>query len=90
MVTMQIFRNRSYFQLSEYVQTVLFPVFKVVIFSLVLSILINEAMPDSFIASVVCCLLSVIIVIFSVFIVGLNHSERLVLLETIKKKLCRH
>lgn len=90
MVTMQIFRNRSYFPFSEYAQIVLFPVFKVVIFSLLLSVLVNEAMPDSFIASVGCCLLSVIIVIFSVFIVGLNHSERLVLLETIKKKLCRH
>ena len=90
MVTMQIFRNHSYFTLSEYAQTVLFPVFKVVIFSLVLSILINDAMPDGLIASVVCLLLSVIIVISSIFIVGLKHSERIVLIETIKKKLCRH
>lgn len=88
--TMQIFRSYSYFSLSKYALSVLYPVLKVVLLSLIVSLIIDEVMPNNFIASVFLCLLTVVIVFSSVLIVGLNKNERVVLLETIKKKLCRH
>lgn len=89
-ITTLIFRKYSYFSLYKYAQSVLSPVLKVVIVSLVLSFLINEAMPYDFISTVIVCLLTVLLVGFSIYIVGLNLNERVLLLETIKKKLCRH
>lgn len=89
-ITTLIFRKYSYFSLYKYAQSVLSPVLKVVIVSLVLSFLINEAMPYDFISTVIVCLLTVFLVGFSIYIVGLNLNERVLLLETIKKKLCRH
>lgn len=87
--TMQIFRSHSYFSLLKYAQSVLYPVCKVALLSLILSLLINEVIPDNIIASVFLCLLTVFIVFSSILIVGLNKNERVVLFETIKKKLCR-
>lgn len=89
-ITTLIFRKYSYFSLYKYAQSVLSPVLKVVIVSLILSFLINEVMPYDFISTVIVCLLTVFLVGFSIFIVGLNLNERVLLLETIKKKLCRH
>lgn len=89
-ITTLIFRKYSYFSLYKYAQSVLSPVLKVVIVSLILSFLINEVMPYGFISTVIVCLLTVFLVGFSIFIVGLNLNERVLLLETIKKKLCRH
>ena len=88
--TMQIFRSYSYFSLSKYALSVLYPVLKVVLLSLIVSLIINEVMPNNLIASVFLCLLTAVIVFSSVLIVGLNKNERVVLLETIKNKLCRH
>lgn len=88
--TMQIFRSHSYFSLLKYVQSVLYPIFKVVLLSLILSLLINAVMPDNIFASVFLCLLTAVIVFSSILIVGLNKNERVVLLETIKKKLCKN
>lgn len=90
LVTMQIFRSYSYFSLCEYAQTVLYPVLKVVLLSLILSLFISELMPYHFIASVIVCILTVFVVLCSILIVGLNKNERIVLLENVKKKLCRH
>lgn len=89
-ITTLIFRKYSYFSLYKYAQSVLSPVLKVVIVSLILSFLINEVMPYDFISTVIVCLLTVFLVGFSIYIVGLNLNERVLLLETIKKKLCRH
>lgn len=89
-ITALIFRKYSYFSLYKYAQSVLSPVLKVVIVSLILSFLINEVMPYDFISTVIVCLLTVFLVGFSIFVVGLNLNERVLLLETIKKKLCRH
>lgn len=89
-ITTLIFRKYSYFSLYKYAHSVLSPVLKVVIVSLILSFLINEVMPYDFISTVIVCLLTVFLVGFSIFIVGLNLNERVLLLETIKKKLCRH
>lgn len=89
-ITTLIFRKYSYFSLYKYTQSVLSPVLKVVIVSLILSFLINEVMPYDFISTVIVCLLTVFLVGFSIYIVGLNLNERVLLLETIKKKLCRH
>lgn len=89
-ITTLIFRKYSYFSLYKYAQSVLSPVLKVVIVSLILSFLINEVMPYDFISTLIVCLLTVFLVGFSIYIVGLNLNERVLLLETIKKKLCRH
>ena len=89
-ITTLIFRKYYYFSLYKYAQSVLSPVLKVVIVSLILSFLINEVMPYDFISTVIVCLLTVFLVGFSIYIVGLNLNERVLLLETIKKKLCRH
>lgn len=88
--TMQIFRSHSYFSLLRYTQSVLYPVLKVVLLSLILSLLVNGVVPNDIIASVFLCLLTVIIVFSSILTVGLNKNERIVLLETIKNKLCRN
>lgn len=90
LVTMQIFRSYSYFSLRKYAQFVLCPILKVVMLSVVFSILVNKLIPNSFISTVAFCFLSAIIIIISIFIVGLNHNERIIILDTIKRRLCRH
>lgn len=87
--TMHVFRSYSYFPLFKYVHSVVYPILKVVIISFILSLFINKIMSDSFVSSLISCLLSVISVVCSIYIVGLNREEKLLVLETLKKKIGR-
>lgn len=85
-VTMLIFRKYSHFSLWKYSQLVLCPVIKVISLSLILSLFINKVMSNSFIASVLVCLLTVLLVVTAIFTVGIDKNERNTLIENIRKK----
>ena len=69
-ITMQIFRGYSHFSLLYYLKVVLLPIMKVVSLSLILTLLINAVIPKTFVASLICCIISVIMVFSSICKVG--------------------
>lgn len=88
-VTLLIFRRFIELSIREYLMQTLYPVLKVVLLSIFFGNFINGYMGNGVWGTLISCILIALAVLILIVITGINKEERLILITTIKRKLCR-
>lgn len=86
---MIIFRKYVEFSAAEYLKTVILPIVYVVVVSLFFSYLIDKCLPQDIVYTFISCAVTLIVVAISVLCVGVKKDERLLIINAVKKKICR-
>ena len=84
---LKIFNDFLKTNIYAYVKSVIFPILKVVAFSLIIPCLSHYYLPQGLIYSILVIAVSIISTLISAFIFGMTESERSIIIKKIKKVL---
>lgn len=88
-VAILIFRDYTQIRIYDYMKTVLYPIIKVLLASVTLGYCVNIALPNTLFGTLASCLLIVIIITLTIFLIGIQQSERQMVNDFIKRKVLK-
>lgn len=89
LITTGVFKKYANFSIYQYVTHTIYPIAKVVIASFAIAYCVNYIFPNNIVSTLIACVLMVILIVWTIFFVGINQSERQIVLTHIKQKLCK-
>jgi len=89
MVAILIFKEYTQIRINDYVKTVLYPIIKVLVVSVIFGYCVDLMLPNTLLGTLVSCLLIVIVLVLTIFLIGIQQSERQMVADYVKRKVLR-
>lgn len=89
MAAILIFKEYTQIRINDYVKTVLYPIIKVLVVSVIFGYYVDLMLPNTLFGTLVSCLLIVIVIALTIFLIGIQQSERQMVADYVKRKALR-